>query len=365
MKSNIAALYVHIPFCKQRCFYCDFYSNVSSKTDDYVKALICEIKKQQPYRLKTIYFGGGTPSLLSQEEFELIAQAIYEKFDLSRLKEWTIECNPESVCIQKLKTYKKWGINRISFGVQSFDDDKLKKLGRITTSLQVEQAIKQSRDIGFENISADLLVGLEGQTLEQVLSDVSKLIDLGVKHISCYMLMVEEKTKLFSMVKNGEYLPICDETCTEIFDNLVKFLKSKNFSRYEVSNFAQSGYECLHNETYWRREPYLGVGSGACSFYENNRILNTRNLCEYIKGNNEKIIDTLNSNEVIEEIIMLGARSRVGIDLRMLKKYNYDLEKNIKFKEYLDKKIFSIKKDRAILNPMYYNVSNKIILDLL
>ena len=359
------SLYVHIPFCKNRCFYCDFFSSINLDCSAYANAVKKEIESLDGGQLYTIYFGGGTPSMLSVNDFEIIANAIKTKFDLSKLCEWTVECNPESINAQKLEAYKKAGVNRLSFGVQSFDDEKLRRIGRITSAKQAQEAIILASNIGFSNISADLMVGFEGQTLDEVISDAQKLINLNVSHISCYMLELAEKTKLFKMTENKEYFPLEKDECEKVFSGLSQFLENQGFFRYEISNFAKSGFMSRHNMMYWSQKKYIGIGAGAHSYDGEKRSANTLNLKKYIEGDNYKMVEKLNCEEKVEELIMLGLRNWQGVDLEKLKELGYDILKSDICLNYIKLGILNFKPNKLTLNKAYYNVSNKIIIDLL
>ena len=264
-------LYVHIPFCKSKCRYCDFNSYACRDKQaifEYLPALNQEIalasSQYENAKIDTIYIGGGTPSLLDESLIKPLLEKLRTFFDLSSLKEWTIECNPESVTEEKLKLYADEGINRISIGVQSLFDDNLKSIGRLHDAKEAIEKIKLAKRY-FDNVSADLIIGLPFDDKQRIAREVEDLAPL-VEHISMYELSVEEGTSLEKLVKQGKItLPDDDET-QELFDVAYDTAKENGFDRYEVSNFAKNGRISLHNFGYWTREEYIGLGAGAHSF---------------------------------------------------------------------------------------------------
>ena len=355
-------IYVHLPFCESKCVYCNFASFVAEEDvkKRYIQSLIQEIKQSEGGRADTIYIGGGTPSCLNPVEIENILNAIREKYNVTD-GEISMECNPNSVNEEKLKFYKKIGINRLSFGVQSLDDDALKEIGRLHTGRQALEALTLAKKVGFENINADLLIG--HPTKHEVLEDAKVLTKL-VTHISAYMLEVEEGTQLFERVKNNPfYLPSEDES-VDAYNALAKFLEEQGFARYEISNFAKEGFECKHNLKYWSGEEYIGFGLSAHSFEKGVRRANSKNLDEYL-ARQSITTEVLSIKEKIEEKIMLGLRSRVGVDKSELKTLGYDIEKKKDYRDFLEKGIVYEKEKRFYLNPQFYGISNYVIIKLI
>lgn len=360
--SNLG-IYVHIPFCESKCAYCDFASFVTREEvkEKYFASLFSEIESS-PFRgreVDTIYIGGGTPSCVKKEFIEKILNATKASFKVAENAEISMECNPNSGTLEKLKFYKALGINRLSFGVQSLDDKALKEIGRLHNSEIALNAIKDAKEVGFENINADLLIGLSKASEERLLSDAQKLLESGVSHISAYMLQVEEGTAIFDRVKNNpEYLPSEDESVV-LYEALVAFLEKQGFARYEISNFAKAGYECKHNYKYWSGEDYLGFGLGAHSLLDGERFANSKIFDEYFVRKVAR--ETLTRETRILERIMLGIRCNLGFSKSQLFSLGYDITQNSSYAEFLERGILQESGDIVRLNPAYYGVSNYII----
>ncbi len=354
-------IYVHIPFCESKCIYCDFASFVCCEKANYFKKLNEEITSspQKGRKVETIYIGGGTPSFVEQKYITKLLQSIRENYLVDKNCEITIECNPNTTTEEKLIAYKNSGVNRISFGVQSLDDEQLKFIGRKHNALQALQAVQKAKEVGFENISADLIIGLPNSTKEKLESFAVQLIKSGVKHISSYMLQVEEGTLLFELVKKKPQLLPSDETTIDMFENLVKIMEANSFNQYEVSNFAIKGYESKHNLKYWKGEDYLGFGLSATGTIGLKRKTNSSIMQGYLNG--ETFTETLNKQDKIKERLMLGLRCQEGVDLNALNCLGCNLENSDSLKEFIKKGII-IKKDNTIyLNKQYYPVNNQII----
>ncbi len=359
------SIYVHIPFCKQKCLYCAFTSFCVDHydVDEYVQNLCREIEKRKcKMVVKSIYFGGGTPSILNEAQFEKIVQTIYANFDVYEDAESTIEANPNSITEAKLLCWRKNRVNRISIGVQALSDKVLKKIGRLHNSKQALDQVKLARKF-FGNVSADLIVGLESVDGKTLCGYAKKLLECGVKHISCYLLEVYENTPLFDMVKNKNYLPLDDDEEIASFGKLANYLVDQGFVRYEISNFALPGFESGHNQTYWKREEYLGFGLGAHSFVQGIRLENSSSFGDYYAGKQK--IETLSVQEEIEEIIMLGLRCNVGVSASKLLSLGYDITKNEYYEEYLKDGIIKNENGTILLNDLFYHVSNTIICNLI
>lgn len=364
---NKIGIYVHIPFCENKCIYCDFASFVCSNSakEKYFESLICEIKNCKYKRVvSSIYFGGGTPSSVDTKFIANTLSEIRSKFEIDTDAEITIECNPNSALLEKLREYKKMGFNRISFGVQSLHDDMLKLIGRVHNSKQAISAIENARLAGFENISADLLIGLPNQKESDLILDAEKLINLKITHISAYMLQIEKNTPLEIKIKNGELILPCEDESVEMYDHLVDFLANKGYNRYEISNFCREGYYSRHNLNYWNLGEYLGFGLAAHSFINNKRIANSRNMHDFLNRKN-KFIEKIDKDKHIEEMIMLGLRCNLGVDIGKLKRAGYDIKKSLYFSKFAKQGIITESKNRVFLSPKYYGVSNTIICDLL
>ncbi len=365
-------IYVHIPFCERKCSYCAFSSFACNDIEKecYVNYLIEEIENfhkiqnEEKYKkIDTIYIGGGTPSLLNIDQFTRIVRAIKDNFVLSDEYEFTIECNPNSVCEEKLEAYKELGVNRVSLGVQSLDDEKLKFIGRVHDRQCAISSIKLISKY-FDNISCDMLIGLKDMKVDEFLKELDILISLGVKHISAYMLQVEEGTILDKLVSNNPNLLPNDDECVEIYEKTAKFLDQNGFNRYEVSNFAKEGYESRHNLKYWSGEDYLGFGLSAHSYFDERRTSNASSFVDYF-ARKKDIDEKLTLNQLIEEHIMLGLRCKLGVSKKYLKSLGYDIETNSNLKEFIDREVIISKDDILNLNPSYYGVNNYIIASLL
>lgn len=356
------SIYVHIPFCRRKCSYCAFNSFVgdTAKIDEYIDLLCKEISSRAVKRpVRTIYFGGGTPSVLSCEQFSRIVNTIFDNFDVFEDAEFTVEGNPDSLNEEILSAWKKLRVNRVSIGVQSLDDKILKKIGRLHNKSQALSAVKLARKM-FDNVSCDLIVGLENESGKDLCEHAKQLLALGVKHISCYLLEVYENTPLKNMIDQNLYKPQSDEQTIFAFNKLANYLVDAGFERYEISNFAKPGYESQHNMRYWNRDDYLGFGLGAHSFVGNVRTENGKTFEDYAIGKNS--CEHLTPKMEDEEKIMLGLRCKLGVDLKSLSVI--DLEKNAYFQDYLKQGILKRENERVWLNEMFYGVSNTIISNL-
>ena len=359
------SIYIHIPFCKSKCYYCSFCSFANSEKiyEEYFKTLNYEIENSAlNYKdniVNTIFIGGGTPSVVPAIFIENLIKNIKKHYVLSKNCEISIECNPESATKEKLKIYKNAGINRISFGVQSLNDNLLKSINRVHTSLQAKQTITLAKQIGFKNINADVMLGLPNQTLNDAKKTVKTLIDLGLTHISLYTLILEENTPLFNMVNDKKCkLPTEDET-VEMFDACLNILNKNNFTRYEVANFSKKGKICKHNFGYWTNKNYVGFGLSAHSKIDKTRFCNTLNLEEYFKYNFISSKEILYNSQIREEKIMLGLRTNKGISLNLVKNKQKEIE------TLKQNKLVEIKNNRVIATTKGMYVLNQIILMLI
>lgn len=377
MENKTLSLYIHIPFCESKCYYCNFVSNIAKNEDKqkYINYLLKEIElyKNKKTYLKTIFIGGGTPSCLVVGEITKILNKVKDCFIIDDKTEITIECNPNSFSLEKAKEYKSCGINRLSFGLQSANDKLLKEINRIHTKKDFINAVKIAKQTQFDNINADILLGLPNQRLRDVKSTLKLLIKLKIKHISCYSLILEEHTKLYSLVKNNTLkLPEEDKTI-KMYDFCLKYLKKHKLYRYEVSNFAKLNYECKHNLVYWNLDDYLGVGLNSHSKIDNIRYENFADYNSYYNylDKNKKPIKNrqeLSLSEIKEEFIMLGLRKQQGINLGTYKLlFNQDLL-SIKQKEIkilLNYKFINIKNNYLFATDQGFKVLNQIILYLI
>jgi len=325
----VSGIYIHIPFSKQACNYCDLHFSTSlQQKESLVKSILSEMDLRQNYLAKktidTIYFGGGTPSLLSEKEAFSILEKIYRQYAVSRDAEITIECNPDDLSDEKLKELKRLEVNRLSIGLQSFNEDELVWMNRAHTSKESEASVKRSQDRGFENITIDLIYGSKFSSLSSWKKTLDKAIDLDVKHISSYNLTIEEKTKLGHDFKNKKEVAIDDEQSAEMFLEMIDRLEKNGFIHYEISNFGKEGFFSIHNSNYWKGKHYIGLGPSAHSFDGRSRQWNIANNSLYIKhlsGKSNEYFEkeTLTEKERFNEYMLISLRTMWGVDFNYLK----------------------------------------------
>ena len=316
-------LYLHIPFCKTRCIYCAFYSTTfDTLKDKYIAAMRREIGiRLGKAPVSTLYLGGGTPSQLSIDQLATLLKDINIRQDAER----TIECNPDDITADYAQGLRRLGFNRVSLGMQTFDDGLLKFIHRRHNAKKAMSSIAMLHDAGFENISLDLMYGLPGQTLSMWESDIDTALSLGVKHISCYCLTFEEDTPLYNMRENGEVKEIDDETALQMYNILIDKLKSAGFEHYEISNFAIPGFRSHHNTGYWNGTPYIGIGAGAHSYDGKSRRWNICDVKSYIKlmqsNTDKKAVEAISEGEELSntdrynELVMTRLRTSDGLPL--------------------------------------------------
>ncbi|MGV0918863.1 radical SAM family heme chaperone HemW [Empedobacter falsenii] len=358
----MAGIYIHIPFCKQKCSYCDFHfsTNLQHKSN-LIQAINKELeirKNEISTPLKTIYFGGGTPSILSEIELESIFETIYKNYSTKNLKEITLEANPDDLNKEKLNFLKSTPINRFSIGVQSFFEEDLKLMNRAHNAQEAETSIKLAQDFGFENITIDLIYGSTTTTNEMWKQNLQKAIELNVPHISSYALTVEEKTILDHQIKKGITKPVDEDRQNEQFQLLVDTLTSNNFIQYEISNFGKEDYFSLHNSNYWKGIHYLGIGPSAHSYNGKTRAWNIANNSKYIQAINEnklpQEIEVLNEVEQFNEMIMIGLRTIYGIDLnRINSEFSQPLVNSFyqELNQLINENLVEKKENKIILKP--------------
>ena len=369
------SLYIHIPFCKQRCFYCDFptFAGKERFREDYVEALIKEIEdKCSNYLIKTIFIGGGTPSYLEEKELEKLLIAV-SKLNLSDKLEYSIECNPGTVNEDKLKIMKKYGINRISFGLQSCNNQLLKKIGRIHTFKEFLENYNLARKIGFNNINIDLMYGLPNLTIQDWKDTLEKISELRPEHISAYSLIIEEGTAFYKLYEKDK-LELPSEDDERVMDKLTKdILKSNGYHQYEISNFALPGKECEHNKVYWSLEEYIGVGSASSSYIDGYRLVKTSNINDYIEkiNNNISVVIDKYENTIedeMEEFVFMGLRMVSGIDLLKFKK-KFGVDINSIYKEVIEKNIkdglLVVEENKMFLTAKGMELSNSVMSDFI
>lgn len=307
----LSAMYIHIPFCLNKCNYCDFLSfkSTDEEREKYVDAIICEINMYPKFPLETVYFGGGTPSLLTPEQIS----RILNNLNIKSSAEITLEVNPKTVTLEKLKLFKKAGINRISIGIQSFNDETLKLLGRLHSSAEGEEAFHLARKAGFENISLDLMFSLPNQTLDDLKSDLTHLFSLKPEHFSIYSLIWEEGTDFFAKLEAGIYKETDNDLEASMYELIINEAKKNGYIHYEISNFCLPEKRAIHNTKYWKNEEYLGIGIGASGYYQDIRYKNILKIPKYyarISNNIKPILEEefIDSNEKELYEYILGLR---------------------------------------------------------
>ena len=327
-------IYVHIPFCKQKCYYCDFisYANNEEKIDEYIKALKKEIKEEskniskEEYIINTIYIGGGTPSYIDEKYISEIVNEIKENYNVEKEVEITLEVNPGTVNEEKLQAYKQIDINRLSIGLQSTKNKLLNQIGRIHTYEEFVDCYNLARKVGFENINVDLMLGLPNQTLKDIEESLKEIINLNPEHISFYSLIVEENTPIEKMLEQGKMTLPDEELERKMYWNAKKILEKNNYIHYEISNFAKKDYESKHNLNCWNQKEYLGFGVAAHSYFKDKRYCNANCIQEYCKNINEgklnknrDICEIQTEEEKKKEYMLLGLRKIEGIDIQEFK----------------------------------------------
>ena len=367
-------LYIHIPFCRTKCLYCDFCSFVSrgeGTRDEYVDALTKEIEARgtKEYLVDTIYFGGGTPSLLSVEQVGRILSCVKANFAVCENVEITLECNPRTHLDDGQKYFSalsEIGINRLSLGVQSAVDEELKLIGRQHTFGDAKRTFFDARESGFENISLDLMLGIPSQTMESLEYSVNELVKLGAEHISIYSLQLEEGTPLYKM--REKYDIADDDLSADMYERVVYLMKNAGYEHYEISNFARVGKESRHNSKYWRLDEYLGLGLSAHSDFSGKRLENTKDMAKYLSGKWVENEISISTKEREFEFLMLGLRTSAGIS-----KPEFFERFGVNFDEKYGKKIENLEKmgyfsqndDRIVLNERGFEVSNMLLAQIL
>ncbi len=392
------SIYIHIPFCKQKCLYCDFLSAPSGfkERESYVKALLREISLMaeacREYQVISVFFGGGTPSLLGKSQMERIMSAIRKDYELMENAEITAECNPATATFDKLKAYRLCGINRLSIGLQSASDTELKELGRIHTYRQFLETYENARKAGFTNINVDIMAALPGQTLFSYLDTVNKVIALNPEHISAYSLIIEEGTPFFARYgrqTDEKYPPLPDENTERMmYDKTNLLLQKAGFHRYEISNFAKKGRECRHNLTYWNGTDYVGLGVGASSYFQGYRYKNISDVYKYkeilfsMKKKKDVLqipfvtrgdrlhedIQKLSTEEKMEEFLFLGLRLKKGISVAdFQKQFGRTIDEiygNV-IESCIREKLLIRKNDRLYLSKRGTDVANYVMAQFL
>lgn len=362
----MAGIYIHIPFCAVKCPYCDFYSLPArpDEMDRYLSALLSEIGAAPTgTTAETVYFGGGTPILFGPKRLSSVMDALKKRFLFQSGAEITLEANPFSTPEKEYEELFKLGFNRISFGVQSAIPAELKQLGRLQGPELVKTAILRAKAAGFQNISADLMLGIPGQSVQTLEESISFLSSLNLQHVSAYLLKIEEGTP-FEKNKMATHCPDEDAQAA-LYLTAVSLLKQAGFSQYEISNFAKPGFKSRHNLKYWRREEYLGFGPAAHSFYKGKRYAHPRDLNEYLETNGQNILLTDDCSDPAEEELMLRLRLTEGISLSALPISSSAKRRILQAALPLEKAgLLCLSGERIHLTPRGFLVSNAVILRL-
>ena len=321
MQKKPTSAYVHIPFCTQICYYCDF-SKVFIKNqpvDSYLEHLLEEFRSYDIQKLRTLYIGGGTPTALSAPQLEVLLEGLTKNLDLSALEELTIEANPGDLDADKIAVLKNSAVNRVSLGVQTFDDKMLKKIGRSHLEKDIYENIDRLKLAGFDNISIDLIYALPGQTMEQVKDNVAKAIGLDIPHMSLYSLILENHTVFMNRMRRGKLPLPKEELEAEMFEYIIAELERAGFEHYEISNFSKPDFESRHNLMYWDNAEYYGIGAGASGYVNGVRYKNHGPIRHYLnaveEGNARITEEHLSQKEQMEEEMFLGLRKKSGVSM--------------------------------------------------
>lgn len=326
----MAGIYFHIPFCKQACHYCDFHFSTSLKyKDEMLQAMQQEIALQSQYLdehpIETIYFGGGTPSILEADDIQRLVDLIVQHFNVFPVCEITMEANPDDLHAGRVQALKNTSINRFSIGIQSFFEEDLRWMNRAHDAEEAQQAIRCVQDAGFDNITADLIYGYPLLTDSKWQANIDQLLAFNIPHISAYSMTVEPKTALATFIRKGKQAPMNEGQSAVHFEYLAAILTSKGYEHYEIANFAKPGKYALHNSNYWKGVPYLGIGPSAHSFDGDTRQWNVRNNSKYIKALSQGILpfeqEVLSEQDKLNEYIMTSLRTQWGVDFDYVKKH--------------------------------------------
>lgn len=373
------SLYIHIPFCKSKCSYCDFlsFADKDEKIEDYINALLTELKlykdKLSNYQIKTIFIGGGTPTNIDAVYIEKILNYINKNYNVENLEEVSIESNPGTLNKEKIKRYIRAGINRVSLGIQSLNDDILSSIGRIHSSKDFYDSFKLLREIGIENINVDLMFGLPNQSMDDVEGSLEKMIDLGVEHISYYGLILEEGTRLYNLYEKDKIVLPTEEKEREMYHSIVSILKNSGYDHYEISNFSLPGYECKHNLVYWDINPYIGIGLNGHSNMGGKRFSNTIDMDRYIDLLDQEKLPVIEQESIdkdteIEEFCIMGLRKIAGIDkIQFFKRFDLNIEDiyNDEIQKHVKGGLINNNKYNISLTSKGLDLSNLVEIDFL
>ncbi|MDU4888969.1 MAG: radical SAM family heme chaperone HemW [Clostridium sp.] len=373
---NTVGLYIHIPFCKNKCFYCDFpsFSGKESLMVDYAKALSKEIDNScQDKLISTIFIGGGTPTYLCIEGWKIIAESIKNLNFVSKDFEFTVEGNPNSFNEEQLEIFKTMGVNRISMGLQAVQEHHLKSIGRIHTIEEFKKSYIMLRENGFNNINVDLMFGLPNQTLAEWIESLEQVIELKPEHLSCYSLIIEEGTKFYNLYENESLILPNEDVERDMYAVTKDILKKNGYEQYEISNYAKKGFECKHNKIYWQLNNYVGCGSSSHSYMNGIRYRNESNIEKYIGRMNESntaVVEEFKNSEKddIEEFMFLGLRLTDGIDIREFQ-HRFGVSIFDKYKDIIEKyvhmELLNLEENRLFLTSKGMEFSNQVMADFI
>ena len=372
-------LYIHIPFCVKKCKYCDFNS-FKLNLDEKIKYLNALGKEMELYKeefkdkeIDSIFVGGGTPSILNENEIKTLFANIKANFKIKSDAEITMECNPGTLTIQKLKTMKDYGVNRLSIGLQAVQNHHLNYIGRIHTFEEFEKNYYEAKAVGFKNINIDLMYALPNQSREDWIESLEKVVKLNPTHISAYSLILEENTELFDMYERKEFKLLDEDTDIEMYEYTINYLEANGYNQYEISNYAKSGFECKHNILYWKCENYIGLGVSSAGFLDGKRYNNICDIDEYeeIILSGKKPIEweeNISMKDKIEESIFLGLRMNEGIKFKDFKE-KYDFDFTEEYKEEIEKlkksNLIDINDEGMRLTQKGREISNSVFVEFI
>lgn len=369
------SLYIHIPFCAKKCMYCDFPSFCGKENlmIDYANSLSKEISVSAGDKLiKTIFIGGGTPTYLSLSAWKIIGEAI-KKLNKTANLEFSVECNPGTISIEKLSYFREIGVNRLSIGLQAWQDELLKALGRIHTLNEFLNGYKMARSYGFNNINIDVMFGLPSQTLEDLKETLQEVTSLQPEHISCYSLIVEEGTQFYSLYEKGALKLPDEDVEREMYEEAIKFFESNGYRQYEISNFSKLGYECRHNLVYWQLENYIGCGAASHSYVNGKRYRNEENIEKYIQHIRNRgcaVIEEIENSQEddIEEFMFMGLRKITGIEEYIFEhrfKKTLDSVYSDVINKHIKNHLLAREGGRLFLTPKGIELSNSVMSDFI
>ena len=356
----MAGIYLHIPFCKQACNYCDFHFSTSLKMKaSFVDALLTEIELRKSVfdqqTINSIYFGGGTPSLLSEEDLTRIFETLFTSFRVSPLAEITLEANPDDLSPEKIKVLKNTPINRLSIGIQSFRDEDLRFMKRAHNAKEALSSIKSCKQAGFTNLSVDLIYGTPGMDTSAWLENLNIAFDLDIPHISSYALTVEPNTELHHQILHQKVSNVDENQSAAQFELLTSQMKRNGYEQYEISNFCKPGAYSKHNSSYWKKDMYLGLGPSAHSFYDNKRLWNVSNNTKYVKSLAQNLLplqeEVLSLEDRYNEYVMTSLRTKWGCSIAEIET-NFSSELAAYFRNEIERYVFS--QNVLVKNEVYY-----------